>query len=47
MKTMRKKVLVTGSSRRANKKMAAVEFLMPENTDFITCQLISVNGGLC
>ncbi|MDD1625401.1 MAG: hypothetical protein LUO94_11645 [Methylococcaceae bacterium] len=45
---MRKKVLITGSSHRADKGVAAtVEFLILENIFYFTRQVISVNGGLC
>jgi len=45
---MSKKVLVTGSSRRTDKVVAAMlGFLMSEYAVYITRQVISVNGGLC
>ena len=43
MKTMSKKILLTGSSQKI---AATVAFLMPEDKEYITLRVISVTGGL-
>jgi len=45
---MSKKVLVTSSSRLADKDVEAMAaFLEPDHKDYMTRQVLSLYGGLC